>query len=318
MQNTTTTTVTTAAAEIKSKGHIKVGKGVVKNDTSSKSIKEPSSTKQSIANADVAATNAPAADNSDQAAPLVGKGTLQFATVGTVITDLVKKRDFWEKNTLRKANEELYAILSDCLSLYEQMAGNSASAKEKRVQLTSYCEQMGYRFNSESHTLTKIVKCVFGAERRRVSAYSIALRAASAAGVKSQDLPAFIREAGGVEEVRLASAPNAMTAKTKARAASDAAVQTTLGVFKAEGTSGLLDQGNIDKPVVLLGTWQADGSVVVRGVIKSEAAIQAALVSFYNNNKSQIATQVAEKTAANDADTTAAAVEAALVNSRAA
>ena len=72
--------------------------------------------------------------------------------------------------------------------------------------------------STSSHTLSKIVKCVFGADRRRVSAYSIVLRTALAKNIDAAGLPDFIRENGGVEEVRLAKSPNSMTAKQKASA----------------------------------------------------------------------------------------------------
>ena len=58
--------------------------------------------------------------------------------------------------------------------------------------------------NKNSHTLIKIVKCVFGTNKRRVSAYSIVLRTALFNKVKSADIADFVRNNGGVEEIRLA------------------------------------------------------------------------------------------------------------------
>jgi hypothetical protein len=73
--------------------------------------------------------------------------------------------------------------------------------------------------NKKSHTLHKIVKCVFGADRRRVSAYSIVLRTANVNKIKSADIADFIRNNGGVEEIRLAKNGNALSAKQKAEVA---------------------------------------------------------------------------------------------------
>lgn len=309
MQNATTTATTSPVT-------LTVNKGDVKNDTSKRRAPSLRASKTSA----ITFESPPMvdADGTVNVTSIVGMGTLKSQTVGSVIEALIKARDTWEQNAFRKANDELYGILAQCLALYEQMAGATEAAKEQREHLKAHIEKMGYRFNGDSHTLTKIAKCVFGADRRRVSAYSLTLRAALQAGVKSADLPAFIREKGGVEEVRLASAPNAMTANEKAKVAAQAVTQTTLGALTAEALNQPLDAGRNGKAVVLLGTWQADGSVVVHEVIKSDGAIQAALVSYYGNNKASISNQGVEKQAANDADATADAVNAAVQNSRAA
>jgi len=304
MQNATTASTSTAT--------LPVNKGVVKNVTSKRSA--PSLRAPRKAAVHVESPSVVDADGTVNVTPVVGMGTLKLQTVGSVIEELIKARTTWEHNAFRKANDELYEILAQCLALYEQMAGGSKAAKEQRSYLDAHIEKMGYRFNGDSHTLTKIAKCVFGADRRRVSAYSLTLRAALQAGVKSADLPAFIREKGGVEEVRLASAPNAMTANEKAKVAAQAVTQTKLGVLTAEALNQPLDAGRNGKAVVLLGTWQADGSVVVHEVIKSDGAIQAALVSYYGNNKASVSNHVVEKKAANDSDATANAVKAAVQN----
>lgn len=49
-------------------------------------------------------------------------------------------------------------------------------------------------------------KLVFGAERRRASAYSLALRAAKKRGVTPEGLAAWLTKEGGIEEIRLSAA----------------------------------------------------------------------------------------------------------------
>ena len=176
----------------------------------------------------------------------------------------------------------------------------------------------GLKFNAGTHTIVKIVKCVFGNDRRRTSAYGIVLRSALAQRISVLDIPAFIRSNGGVEEIRLAKAPNAMTAKQKAAVAAEAVQADSMGVFASTALSSKLDAGNIGKSVVLIGTWQADGSVVVRSVVQNDTAVNAALTSYYSANKAAVQERTKQQDAANDAQvaqtTIAAAAASAVVN----
>jgi len=60
------------------------------------------------------------------------------------------------------------------------MSGTDFTAKALRKGLANYIQQKGYQFKESSPLITKIVKCVFGVDRRRVNAYSSALRVAIA------------------------------------------------------------------------------------------------------------------------------------------
>jgi hypothetical protein len=231
---------------------------------------------------------------------------------------LVAERQAWQDNAYRASNDQLYALLQKCYATYTAMSGDSVEAKELRSALKAYIELKGLSFNSGTHTVVKIVKCVFGADRRRVSAYGIVLRRALSEGVAVSSIPAYIRESGGVEEIRLAKAPNAMTAKQKAAVAADAVKAASFGVFASAALGAKLDAGNIGKAVVLLGTWQADGSVIIRTDVQNDTAVNAALASYYSANKDAVRQQAQQQQAANDEQVKqqaiAAASAAAVVN----
>jgi len=193
----------------------------------------------------------------------------------------------------------LYALLAKCYGFYEQLKTGDDAAK-LRKELDAYISEKNYMFSAGSHTLTKIVKCVFGGDRRRVSAYSIVLRTALANQLKVADIADFIRESGGVEEVRLAKSPNAMSAKQKAEAGADSLTSKTIVNVTAPAFSEKLDAGNIGKPVVLLGTWNADGSISVHSFTNSAGAVNAALVAHFAQVKAVADAKKAEITAAND------------------
>ncbi len=228
------------------------------------------------------------------------------------IEQLVFEREAWEQNAFRTSNEQLYALLQKCYALYKAMSADSEEAKSLRDGLNNYIDKKAFIFSKSTHTLTKIVKCVFGADRRRVSAYSIVLRSALAKGIQALDIATFIRDSGGVEEVRLAKSPNAMTVKQKAAAATSAVSETSLGVFSSPQLSSLLDNGKIGTNTLLIGTWQADGSVVIRTVVESDGALNAALASYFAGVKKVAKSTQQETQAANDEVTKADAVQQAV------
>jgi hypothetical protein len=213
---------------------------------------------------------------------------------------LAIEREAWESTAYRTSNDQLYALLQKCYATYKAMSGTAEDALNLRKGLNDYINTKGYKFNAGTHTLVKIVKCVFGADRRRVSAYGIVLRTALAKDLAVLDIPDFISSHGGIEEIRLAKTANAMTSKQKATVAAEAVQAENWGVFTSASLSQQLDAGNIGKTVVLVGTWQPDGSVIVRTVVQNDTAVNAALASYYTSVKDTLKQRTEQKQAAND------------------
>ena len=251
--------------------------------------------------------------------PVVQNDTSAAATTAqgvkatyAAIEQLVVEHDAWKETAFRTSNEQLYVLLQKCYGIYKAMEGTSPEAVALRSGLRDYINLKGHAFTKTTHTLTKIVKCVFGTDRRRVSAYSIVLRSALAQRVSNLDVAQFIRDAGGVEEIRLAKSPNAMSPKQKAQIANSTVVVNNMGVISSPALSGLLnDVGKIGSNMVLIGTWQSDGSVVVRAVVESDTVLTAALASHYSAIKEAAKTQAVEQKAAEVTATTQQAIEAA-------
>lgn len=207
------------------------------------------------------------------------------------LDDLHKQSNEWANNAYKTSNEQLYALLQKCYCLYKAISADSTEAAALREGLKSYISKKGYIFTKSTHSMTKIVKCVFGADRRRVSAYSIVLRAALAQGVGMFDIADFIRDAGGVEEVRLGKSPTAKTPKQKSELVRDQVKRSNLGDVKADQVSSKFDALKIGSNTVLIGTWQADGSIVVRAVVESDTVLTAAMASHYTNVKKTLEEQ---------------------------
>lgn len=252
----------------------------------------------------------------------VGNGTAvpvatQSKTGFQGIEQLVIEREVWETTVYRTSNDMLYGLLQKCYAMYKRMEGMSTEAVLLRANLADYINLKGIKCTKTSHTIVKIVKCVFGDDRRRASAYGIVLRAALSEKVEVEAVPAYIRDKGGVEEIRLAKSPNAMTAKQKAAVAADAVKTDSMGAFSSKQLGEAFDAGKTGAAVVLIGTWQADGSVIVRSVVQSDTAVNAALASYYSSNKEAVQKQAAQQEAANDQqikqDAVAVAAQAAVV-----
>ena len=230
--------------------------------------------------------------------------------LNTLRTLAAAKAD-WEQNAYKTSNELLYGMLQRCYAYYKQMCVNNSEGQAAREGLEAYIAEKGYVFTKSTHNITKIVKCVFGADRQRVSAYSIALRRAHAENTSVMDIAAFIAENGGVEELRLPKS-NALTPKQKATQAGAIIGSQYLGKIKTAQVSEKLDISNINKQVVLIATQGADGELTINALVSSQAALDAALASYYTSNKSNLHASAQTAVALEPQQAAAAAVEAAV------
>jgi hypothetical protein len=103
-----------------------------------------------------------------------------------------------------------------------------------------------------------------------------------------------------------------MTVKQKAAAATNAVSESSLGVFSSPQLSSMLDSGKIGTNTLLIGTWQADGSVLIRTVVESDGALNAALASYFTGVKKAAKSTQQETKAANDEVAKADAVQQAV------
>jgi hypothetical protein len=219
---------------------------------------------------------------------------LNKTTTVSFIDQLIVEQQAWSEGAYKTSNDMLYTLLAKCLKKYEEMCENNDAGATLRAELNAYIKQHNISINKNSHTLIKIVKCVFGTNKRRVSAYSIVLRNAVTNKVKSSELADFIRNNGGVEEIRLAKNGNALTATQKAEVAKTAVITETLAEFESEAIAKQLDAANVGEQIVFVATQKADGKFVVNAVSNSTTAVNAALAAYYSTHKKMIANKAAE------------------------
>ena len=201
----------------------------------------------------------------------------------------------WQSTELAASNKRLYSILTDAYEYY--LAMKTGYAKSVRAQyakdLQQFIEQRKYVFAPTSHDMTRVVKCVFGVDRRRVSAYSIALREALRQKVQAADLCAFIEQNGGVEQIRLGGS-KPLSAKMRAEKVKDEVFGADLGSIRFDARFVRADADWADKQVVIVATYLPTGEFQANAVIRHDTAVNAALAAYYS--KQQAALQ-ANKTA---------------------
>jgi hypothetical protein len=192
----------------------------------------------------------------------------------------------WEANELAASNKRLYSILADAYTYYETMKGDSC--KETRAQYAKDLEQFiaerKYVFAPTSHDMIRVVKCVFGTDRRRVSAYSIALREALRQEVAAKDLCTFIEQNGGVEQIRLGGT-KPLSAKVRAGKVKDEVVGAELGTIKFDARFVPADADWADKQVVIVATYLPTGDFQANAVIRHDSAVNAALAAYYSQQQ---------------------------------
>ena len=200
--------------------------------------------------------------------------------VGEAIDQLISERQHWENHELANLNETLYALLQHCYSLNNAMSGSDFTAKALRKGLANYIQQKGYQFKESSPLITKIVKCVFGVNRRRVNAYSSALRVAIAERVAVMNLPKFFKDKGGIEEVRRqATTGKARTMKDKVELGRAVLESNVLAKIQSDTLNKNFSNDSLEEGVVLLATREDDGSFAIRRVVQSNAAVKSALAA---------------------------------------
>ena len=128
--------------------------------------------------------------------------------------------------------------------------------------------------------------------------------------VSPANLAQWIADMGGVEQARLSKAPNAKTAKQKAKLGKQAIEQTkVLATAKSTSLSKALNTDKAGEQCVLLAVQNADGSFSINAVIESVGATNAALAAYYSQNKNEIKEDAEKEDATRSAKETENAIE---------
>jgi len=198
---------------------------------------------------------------------------------------LEEKRKKWETTAFRTSNQQLYAVLADCLAYGESLP--IAEARQRTKDLEEFFKLRGYTVKSGSPLLTRVVKAVFGnVDRRRISTYSLVLRTAQREGVTADKLAGWIEERGGVQEVKLSRSATYVSPNAKAaKAIEQFDMLPELAYVKSEALSQLADADFLGQYCLLIAEQNAGGAFVVRALTRASGAVNAVFAALYAEQK---------------------------------
>ena len=205
-------------------------------------------------------------------------------TTASKLSEMEAKRRQWENTAYRTSNQQLYAVLADCLAYGEELP--VAEAKQRNKDLEEFFGLRGYVVRNESPLMTRIVKAVFGnIDRRRISTYSLVLRAAQKEGITADKLAGWIEKRRGIQEVKLSRSATYVSPKAKAlQAKNTLSALPNLAVAK-DKLKEQADADFIGSECVLLAEQQADGSFHIKALTRSRTAVNAALTALYSEQQ---------------------------------
>lgn len=208
--------------------------------------------------------------------------------IATVMDRLVAERETWEAAEFATSNERLYGLLATCYTLNNTMVGSDATAKGLRKGLAAYIEQKGYSFKDSTALLTKIVRCIFGVDRRRVNVYAASLRIAKEQKIGVMELPRWLKAQGGVEEIKRApnTAKKAKSLQERVKEGSFILSEPSLGKVHTDALNAQFSTENLGDGVVLLATRDDDGGFSIRRLIQTESVVKAAIAACAQLNAS--------------------------------
>ena len=226
----------------------------------------------------------------------------------------------WETVELAQSNNRLYSILYQAYKFYLVMKQDQSKdvRKEKQDALASFIAERGYEnsFGATTHDMTRVVKCVFGVDRRRVSAYSIALREALRQEVAAEDLVTFLKDNGGVEQIRMGGT-KPLSNKKRAELVKDQVSQAVISKVQFDAELVKANTDWVDQQVVFVATYLPTGEFEVNAVVKHDGAVRTALAAYYTLarakereelnaiKKAQAEAEAKEKTSSKEEDKTA-------------
>jgi len=220
------------------------------------------------------------------------------------LAQMEQSRILWESKELAASNQRLYSILKRAYSFYKTLKEdeNKDVRDARRKELERFIEERKYEFGTTTHDMTRVVKCVFGVDRRRVSAYSIALREALRQAIATEDLIGFIEQEGGVEQIRMGGT-KPMTVSKRADVVKETVWNSDIGDIKLDPKLIDADVEWNDKQVVILATYLPSGIFKANAVVKHDGAVTAALSAYYSAQQAQARDKAkAEKEDAKEAE----------------
>jgi hypothetical protein len=213
---------------------------------------------------------------------------------------LSARREQWEATDYKKANEGLYALLADCLEVFDVrfVKGSEDDKKALRRELIERLTAAKVRVVKTSTTLTMLTmltRYVFNADRKRAQGYGNVLAAAVQEKITVEGFAEWVVEQGGVEEIKrkMVKKPEAL-AKQAAVKAATVAVKGDLELNTLQPLAHVGINGLTGTFAVLLAKPNAQGGADIVGSLSdiNDALVNALIIRMA---KAQVLAAAADK-----------------------
>lgn len=241
-----------------------------------------------------------------------------LATANTIVQQLdvlAVRRKEWEATDYKKANDGLYALLADCLGVFNErfVKADEKVQKAFRVQLRDRLTADGIRVVKTSTTLTMLARFVFNSDRKRAQGYGYVLAAAVSHGVEAASFPEWVAGQGGLEEIKRKMVKSeaakkrledvkAATAEVKGELELNALQPLAhVGIEGLTGTYAvLLAKPNVNGGVDIVGALPDANDALINALIQRMAKAQVALKQAEKDLDSHVRKEHGDLLAAND------------------
>lgn len=147
---------------------------------------------------------------------------MNIAVADTIVQSLDAlslARENWEQTAFKKANEGLYDLLAQCLEVFEKkfVKGSKDDQRTLRSELISRLNEKNIKTQKNSTALGMFVRFVFCSDRKRAHGYSNVLSAAISHSINAAQLPQWIVDQGGIEEIKRNAVKSAEAIERKAK-----------------------------------------------------------------------------------------------------
>ena len=225
-------------------------------------------------------------------AKTLAPSNIAFAnTIVQQLDVLSVRRKEWEATDYKKANDGLYALLAECLDVFNTrfVKGTEDDKIALRRSLMQRLQADGIRVVKTSTTITMLARFVFNSDRKRAQGYGYVLAAAVSHKVEAAGFAAWVVQQGGLEEIkRLMVKSEQARAKQEAVKAATAAVKGDLELnalhplahVDLDGLKGnyavLLVKPNVAGGADIVGSLSDINDALVNALIQRMAKAQVA------------------------------------------
>ncbi len=117
--------------------------------------------------------------------------------------EVAKQHEVYHEEYVCKANEKLYGLLGNMLAVCLDVEASGESERVVKEMRSKLKADYGIKTQANSRMPTIVVRYIVRSSRKTAHVYGRVIEVAMTNGIKPEQLPDFIREKGGIEEIRL-------------------------------------------------------------------------------------------------------------------